>query len=52
MESLPACTLDPSGKFKYIQIILTDKLNPTVTRTIVRGYASCAFHADILEKTV
>ena len=48
-EEIKGAILDPSGVFKYIQI---DIQVPETgqNRTVIRGYASCAYHADILAK--
>ena len=39
--------MDPSGVFKYIQIDFKDG---DQVKTVVRGYASCPYHADVLAK--
>ena len=39
--------IDPKGIFKYIQIDITNR-ETNEKKTVVRGYASCGFHADIL----
>lgn len=52
MENLKEAIIDSSGKFKYIQINITDKTDPTQSKIIVRGYKSCSYHADILDKFV
>ena len=39
--------MDPSGVFKYIQINFKDGDQEKV---LVRGYASCSYHADVLAK--
>ena len=46
-DQIPAAILDNEGTFKYIQIDLKEG---DQHRTIVRGYASCGYHADILNK--
>ena len=46
-EDIRPAIIDPKGIFKYIQIIVKNTKTQE-TKTIVRGYASCAFHADIL----
>ena len=46
-EEIRGAIIDPSGIFKYIQINVKNMKTKEV-KTIVRGYASCAFHADIL----
>ena len=48
-EEITGTDVDSEGVFKYIQINVQDKsLNQT--KTIVRGYVSCPYHADILSK--
>ena len=42
--------MDPEGTFKYIQIRLREYSDSTKSRIVVRGYKSCAYHADILDK--
>ena len=46
-DSISPAIMDPEGTFKYIQIDLSEDGK---TKTIVRGYASCGYHADILSK--
>lgn len=46
MDQLPAVDIDPDGKFKYVQIRVTDGQRE---RFLVRGYTWAAFHADIYE---
>lgn len=40
--------IDPSGKFKYILIRVRDP-ETKAEKYIVRGYRSCAYHADIFD---
>uniref|UniRef100_A0A6G1SPT5 Sex-regulated protein janus-B n=1 Tax=Aceria tosichella TaxID=561515 RepID=A0A6G1SPT5_9ACAR len=40
--------IDPSGKFKYILIKVTDP-ETKEEKYIVRGYKSCAYHINIFE---
>lgn len=48
MDYIEDVDLTPSGTFKYIQIQVKDKSNNK--KIIVRGYKSCSYHADILDK--
>ena len=48
-DDIKGAILDPEGTFKYIQIVVSDK-ESNRQRTIVRGYKSCPYHADILNK--
>ena len=41
--------IDKEGKFKYIQIKITNKENKEDTRIIIRGSAKCKFHNDIFK---
>ena len=48
-EEIKSAVIDDEGTFKYIQINFTDNvLNKS--RTVVRGYKSCGYHADVLAK--
>jgi Janus/Ocnus family (Ocnus) len=50
-EALSPVILDKNGVFKYIQIRVTPKTGADGEAfTVIRGYADCAFHADILNK--
>ena len=46
-DKIKGAIIDQSGVFKYIQIIVTNNKTKE-SKTVVRGYQSCAFHADIL----
>eukprot|EP00356_Strombidium_inclinatum_P011466 CAMPEP_0170502218 /NCGR_PEP_ID=MMETSP0208-20121228/40826_1 /TAXON_ID=197538 /ORGANISM="Strombidium inclinatum, Strain S3" /LENGTH=141 /DNA_ID=CAMNT_0010781163 /DNA_START=40 /DNA_END=465 /DNA_ORIENTATION=- len=48
-DDIKGAILDSEGTFKYIQIEVTDPAS-NQTRTVVRGYKSCPYHADILNK--
>jgi len=48
MENIADVDLTPSGVFKYIQIRVKDKAGNK--KVIVRGYKSCSYHADILDR--
>ena len=51
MESLKRVIIDSSGKFKYIQILVGDAHDASVEKiTLIRGYKSCAYHANIFDK--
>ena len=52
METFTESIIDPEGKFKYIQILLSDKNDHSINRTLVRGFKSCAYHNDILQKFI
>ncbi|XP_058800017.1 14 kDa phosphohistidine phosphatase-like [Phymastichus coffea] len=41
--------IDPNGDFKYILIQVKEKGKNDFSRTIVRGYAGCDYHADIFK---
>ncbi|VDK82888.1 unnamed protein product [Litomosoides sigmodontis] len=43
-------SIDPDGVFKYILIKVIEKSSKK-DKLIVRGYARCAYHADILNET-
>lgn len=49
--SIPVVDIDGDGKFKYVllQLTPTGGGGPTV---VVRGYAGCAFHADVMAEAV
>lgn len=44
--------LDKNGVFKYIQILVEpfDSSEPDASYLVVRGWADCEYHADILNK--
>ena len=41
--------IDAEGRFKYIQIQIENKKTQE-SKTIVMGWNSCGYHADIMEK--
>jgi len=45
----PEIEIDKEGKFKYIQIKITNKENKDDTRIIIRGSAKFKFHNDIFK---
>jgi phosphohistidine phosphatase len=45
----PEIEIDKEGKFKYIQIKITNKENKEDTRIIIRGSAKFKFHNDIFK---
>ncbi|KAH8235805.1 hypothetical protein KR032_008117, partial [Drosophila birchii] len=47
LEAVPLVKISSEGIFKYILINVTDG---AVTKTIVRGFDDCEWHADILER--
>lgn len=49
LQQIPSVDIDPKGRFKYILISVTDP-ETKAEKTVVRGYKSCAYHMDILEK--
>ena len=46
-DEIATAVMDPEGTFKYILIKIVDKPSGK-ERIVVRGYAHCGFHADIL----
>lgn len=44
---IPACVLDPSGTFKYIQIKVKYPGDPPKVETVVRGFKRFGYHMDI-----
>lgn len=48
LDQIPNVDIDPSGRFKYILIQVTDP-ETKAEKYIVRGYKSCPYHVDILE---
>ena len=48
-DEIKGSILDPTGVFKYIQIDVHNSKTDQ-TRKVVRGYKSCGYHADILNK--
>ncbi len=48
-NKFPEIEIDKEGKFKYIQIKITNKENKEDTRIILRGTAKCKFHNDIFK---
>uniref|UniRef100_A0A914E2L7 Sex-regulated protein janus-B n=1 Tax=Acrobeloides nanus TaxID=290746 RepID=A0A914E2L7_9BILA len=49
LSSVADVVIDPSGTFKYILIQATDPASKN-SKLIVRGFASCGYHADILDQ--
>lgn len=49
ISQIPDVDIDPSGKFKYILIQVSDP-ETKEEKYIVRGYKSCGYHVDILER--
>mmetsp|Transcript_12865 Transcript_12865/g.39264 ORF Transcript_12865/g.39264 Transcript_12865/m.39264 type:complete len:132 (-) Transcript_12865:290-685(-) len=54
LDAVPAVDLTPSGTFKYITIQATSKSSPgypdpSKGKTLVRGYAGCEYHVDVLK---
>jgi len=51
-DSIKLANLDKNGVFKYIQILIEpfDSPEPGNEYLVVRGWADCAYHADILNK--
>ncbi|KAH8250877.1 hypothetical protein KR038_004485, partial [Drosophila bunnanda] len=47
IESVPLVKISSQGIFKYILINVTDG---DLTKTVVRGFDDCEWHADILER--
>lgn len=51
LNAVPKVDIDKSGVFKYILINVTDKSKQEESPvTIVRGYAHCNYHSDILDE--
>ncbi|KPJ00309.1 PREDICTED: sex-regulated protein janus-A isoform X2 [Papilio xuthus] len=51
LDAIPKVDIDKSGVFKYILINVTDKNKQEESPvTIVRGYAHCNYHSDILDE--
>ncbi|XP_013149393.1 PREDICTED: 14 kDa phosphohistidine phosphatase-like isoform X2 [Papilio polytes] len=51
LNAIPKVDIDKSGVFKYILINVTDKSKQEESPvTIVRGYAHCNYHSDILDE--
>ena len=48
-DEIKGAILDREGDFKYIQIFIKDT-KTFKTKTVVRGYKSCNYHIDILQK--
>ncbi|XP_020811662.1 sex-regulated protein janus-A [Drosophila serrata] len=48
IESVPLVKISPQGIFKYILINITD--GGELTKTVVRGFDDCEWHADIFER--
>uniref|UniRef100_A0A7E4ZSE8 Janus/Ocnus n=1 Tax=Panagrellus redivivus TaxID=6233 RepID=A0A7E4ZSE8_PANRE len=49
LDEIADVELDGVGKFKYIQILVKDKVRGD-SKLVIRGYAHCAYHADILDE--
>uniref|UniRef100_A0A0R3RXP7 Sex-regulated protein janus-A n=1 Tax=Elaeophora elaphi TaxID=1147741 RepID=A0A0R3RXP7_9BILA len=50
LVDVPSAKIDPDGVFKYILIKVIEKASMK-EKLIVRGYARCAFHGDVLDET-
>ncbi|XP_063725906.1 sex-regulated protein janus-A-like [Symsagittifera roscoffensis] len=50
LDEIEDVEIDNEGKFKYILIKAKEK-STKLSKLLVRGYAECPYHADILEKT-
>ena len=50
LERYQDVEIDERGKFKYIQIKITNKKDPKDTRIIIRGYSNCKFHDQIFKQ--
>uniref|UniRef100_A0A915Q0G1 Sex-regulated protein janus-B n=1 Tax=Setaria digitata TaxID=48799 RepID=A0A915Q0G1_9BILA len=50
LDDVPDAKIDSNGVFKYILIKVTEKASRK-EKLIVRGYAHCPFHGDILDET-
>ena len=48
--NVSACIVDDLGRFKYIQIKITNKKNKEDTRIIIRGTANLGYHKDIFRE--
>ncbi|XP_030371063.1 sex-regulated protein janus-A-like [Scaptodrosophila lebanonensis] len=50
--AVPLVDIDEQGVFKYVLIKLSAKRSSEeASKTIVRGYADCKWHADIFKRT-
>ncbi|KAH8283961.1 hypothetical protein KR054_005853, partial [Drosophila jambulina] len=47
LEDISLVNISPQGIFKYILINVTDGVS---TKTVVRGFDDCHWHADIFER--
>ncbi|VDM08263.1 unnamed protein product [Wuchereria bancrofti] len=50
LVDVPGAKIDPDGVFKYILIKVIEKATKK-EKLIVRGYARCAYHGDVLGET-
>ena len=51
LDEIEDVEIDNEGKFKYILIKAKEK-STKLSKLLVRGYADCPYHADILEKVM
>ncbi|KAG9510884.1 Tyrosine-protein kinase Src42A [Fragariocoptes setiger] len=50
LDQIADVDIDPSGRFKYILIKVTDSSSAeSSSKYIVRGYKSCSYHGDIFD---
>ena len=49
-NNIPEIEIDKKGKFKYIQIKITNKENKQDQRIIIKGTSRCKFHNDIFKE--
>ncbi len=52
MEKLAPVVIDPEGTFKYIQIVVHEKHDPTNAQTFVRGSHEQQYHQQLFEHFV
>ena len=49
-NKIPEVDIDKEGKFKYIQIKITNKQNKEDQRIVIKGTSKCKFHNDIFKE--
>ena len=49
LDDVKDVDIDENGRFKYILIDVTH-LESNKSKSVVRGYADCEYHADIFDK--